>query len=70
MTTPNSLQTNPVRVLSTGKIRACPHFIFDPSHYPATGPCRCYDSSHTEMEEWGYKWNGRMWIIPEASSQE
>lgn len=62
-----NLQNAPIRLLSTSDIRACPHVIFEPSHYRADGSCRCNDSSHKEMGEWGYKWNGSMWV---ASDEE
>ncbi len=56
---------NNISIISTASIRACTHFIFDPEHYRKDGTCRCNDSSHTEMGEWGYKWNGEKWISPE-----
>jgi hypothetical protein len=32
-----------------------------PEHYRDDNSCRCDDESHTEMAEWGYKWNGEQW---------
>lgn len=55
----------PVTVLKQSAIAACPHVIFEPSHYRTDGSCRCTDSSHKEMGEWGYKWDGKAWISPE-----
>jgi len=46
-----------VRNLDRDTILACPHFIMLPEHYRSDGSCRCNDSEHTEMEDWGYEWN-------------
>jgi hypothetical protein len=43
-----------VRSLPRSAIAACPHLIFIPQHYPESGPCRCFDSTATEMISWGY----------------
>jgi hypothetical protein len=49
---------------STGTINpmSCPHFIMLREHFTPSGTsCRCNDSLHTEMKEWGYTWNGQIW---------
>lgn len=55
---------NNIKVMNRSSILACPHAIFEPSHYRIDGTCRCNDSSHKEMGEWGYKWDGKAWIAP------
>lgn len=54
-----------IKTMSRASILACPHAIFEPSHYRPNGSCRCNDGSHTEMGEWGYKWNGKSWVAPD-----
>lgn len=46
-----------VRFIRHSDIAACPHTILLPDHYRADGSCRCDDSGHGEMAEWGYSWN-------------
>jgi hypothetical protein len=43
--------------LPQSTIRACPHRIFDPSHYRADGTCKCDDRAAKEMRAWGYRWS-------------
>jgi hypothetical protein len=50
-----------VRVLKQSSIRACPHVILVPEHYRADGRCRCDDSTHGVMKEWGYTWQDGRW---------
>lgn len=49
------------RSLPQSAISACPHVIFDPTHYRADGSCRCNDKDHKEMNTWGYKWEDGQW---------
>jgi hypothetical protein len=51
-----------VRILSHAAIGHCPHLIMVPEHYRDDDTCRCDDADHTEMAEWGYLWNGELWI--------
>jgi len=55
-----------IRLLRQADIQACPHCILMPSHYDASGACRCTDPAHDEMHEWGYVWNdnGKRWDAP------
>ena len=50
-----------VRMLKASDLVACPHVIFDPTHYRADGSCRCNDKNHKEMESWGYRWKNGQW---------
>jgi hypothetical protein len=45
-------------------VMACPHLILVPEHYNEDQSCRCRDSSHHEMAEWGYTWSERehLWL--------
>jgi hypothetical protein len=52
------------REIKHSEIDACPHKIMVPEHYSANGKCRCADKSHAEMEQWGYKWDGKSWVAP------
>lgn len=54
-----------VRTLPSSALKACPHVIFMPEHYRADNTCRCDDADHTEMAEWGYRWNGYLWVADE-----
>jgi len=56
-----TLTVKHVRTLSRSSIGKCPHLIMVPGHYRADESCRCDDPSHTEMSEWGYAWNGKLW---------
>lgn len=38
----------------------CPHVIIAFEHYRADGSCRCDDAAHSEMAEWGYKWDAAL----------
>ena len=55
------LRVVPVRTIKQSSIGNCPHFIFDPEHYRADESCRCDDPNHTDMAEWGYVWDGKLW---------
>jgi hypothetical protein len=46
-----------VRILKQSDILKCPYCIMMPEHYNQDGTCRCTDPTHTEMKEWGYKWD-------------
>ena len=46
-----------IRYLKQSDMLQCPFCIIMPTHYLPDGSCRCYDSSHKEMYEWGYVWN-------------
>ena len=48
-----------VRTIKQSDVMKCPHLMLVPEHYNADGSCRCRDSSHTEMEQWGYTWSER-----------
>ena len=50
-----------VRVISQNSIMECSHVIMIPDHYRPDGSCRCDDSTHEEMSEWGYAWTGKVW---------
>jgi hypothetical protein len=32
-----------------------------PEHYREDGSCRCDDPDHTDMDDWGYVWDGKLW---------
>jgi hypothetical protein len=49
------------REIRQSDIGRCPHLILLPDHYRADGSCRCDDADHTEMGDWGYKWDGESW---------
>lgn len=50
-------------MMKQSDVLACPHVILSPEHYrEEDGSCRCNDASHSEMEEWGYVWDGSKWI--------
>lgn len=49
------------RNIPQSKMMECPHFIMVPEHYREDNSCRCDDPDHTEMKEWGYRWNGHLW---------
>lgn len=53
-----------VRLIKQSDIAKCPHFIMVPEHYREDGTCRCNDSTHTEMAEWGYVWKNGRWVSP------
>lgn len=53
---PPPAPTVTVTTMTHAQIRACPHFIIDPSHYRPDGSCRCDDPEHTVMRPWGYRW--------------
>ena len=55
------LRVVPVRTIKQSSIGNCPHFIFDPEHYRVDESCRCDDPNHTDMAEWGYVWDGKLW---------
>jgi len=69
MTRFDSIDPDTGRVTHLGEIaqndmRKCPHFIMAFEHYRSDGTCRCNDPDHSEMEEWGYKWDASLgrWI--------
>ena len=59
------VETN-VRTIKQSDMLACPHCIMVPEHYHLDGRCRCGDPTHTEMEKWGYKWDGFFWSEGES----
>jgi len=54
-----------VRHINKSDIIQCPHIIMTPDHYREDGSCKCNDSNHIEMAEWGYQFDGEMWQCPE-----
>ena len=52
---PDGTLTNE-RSIRQSDIVACPHAIFDPSHYREDGTCKCDDPEEQAMmiEDWGY----------------
>ena len=50
------------REISREDLLKCPHYILVEEHYRKDGSCRCNDSMHFEMAEWGYMWNGEQWV--------
>lgn len=50
-----------IRTLPQSAMQACPWFIMVPEHYNEDGTCKCTDETHTEMEAWGYTWDGERW---------
>lgn len=57
---PDGELTN-VRMIKQSAMLECPWFIMMAMHYRADGSCRCNDSTHFEMQEWGYIWDGDHW---------
>ena len=55
------VETN-IREIKQSDVAACPHCILIAEHYRNDGSCRCDDQSHEVMKEWGYFWDGAMWI--------
>jgi hypothetical protein len=53
---PDGTLTN-VRHIQQSDIGACPHVIFDPSHYRPDGSCKCDDADERAkmIREWGYE---------------
>lgn len=51
-----------VREIKQSSINRCPHVILVANHYRADGSCRCDDADHSEMKQWGYRWNGYLWV--------
>ncbi len=60
-----------VEVIPLEAVRKCPHLILHPKHYQ-DNECRCKDSQHTEMREWGYHWDQERcaWVEPQESEEE
>ena len=61
-----SLSVTKVRSLRQSSIQACPLFMMVPQHYRSDESCRCDDPDHTEMAEWGYVWDGKVWTSEEV----
>jgi hypothetical protein len=54
------------RTIKHASIAACPFAIMVASHYRESDEsCRCDDPDHGEMAEWGYRWNGYLWVADE-----
>lgn len=51
-----------IRSISQSEMLKCPHVIMVPGHYRDDNTCRCNDPDHSEMEEWGYEWDGEKWV--------
>ena len=51
-----------IRNINQQSMMKCPHFIMVAEHYRMDEVCRCDDSTHTEMLEWGYTWDGGKWV--------
>lgn len=49
------------KTVNQSDLRRCRFVILIPEHYRDDGSCRCDDPEHTEMHEWGYRWDGRRW---------
>ncbi len=45
-------------------MRKCAHVIMMPSHYRSDYTCRCDDPTDTQMADWGYVWDGKLWQSP------
>jgi len=60
-----SMSVAKVRSLRQSSIQDCPHFMMVPEHYRGDESCRCDDPDHTEMAEWGYVWDGKVWTSEE-----
>lgn len=60
---PDGSVTN-ARTIKQADLTKCPHFILMPDHYRDDGSCRCDDPAHTDMQEWGYTWDGTVgrWV--------
>ena len=56
-----TLTVKHVRTIQQSSIGKCPHFIMMPEHYREDGSCRCDDPDHTDMDDWGYVWDGKLW---------
>ena len=56
---PDGTETN-IRNINQSDLTKCPHYILMPEHYRQDGSCRCNDKTHTEMREWGYRWNNKI----------
>ena len=54
--------TAEVRILKHSDVMACLHHILMPDHYREDGSCRCNDPDATDMQEWGYYWDGERWL--------
>jgi hypothetical protein len=51
-----------IRHIKQSMMMKCPHYIMLVEHYREDDTCRCNDKKHKEMKQWGYKWNGSMWV--------
>lgn len=60
------LKNAKIRAIKQQLIMECPHYIIMPQHYRDDDSCRCDDPTHTEMEEWGYAWDGDVWRAAEV----
>ena len=49
------------RTIKQSDLAKCPYCIWMAEHYREDGSCRCDDPDHSEMREWGYRWNGERW---------
>lgn len=56
------LKDGEIKIMKQADFAACPHCIMVMEHYLPSGQCRCTDSGHIEMGEWGYKWDGLKWV--------
>lgn len=50
-----------IKTIKQSDMVKCPHYIMAHEHYRNDGTCRCNDSEHSEMKEWGYKWKDGKW---------
>lgn len=57
------IETN-IREIKQSDMLKCPHCIMMQQHYRSDGSCKCSDPNETVMAEWGYEWNGSVWIAP------
>ena len=62
---PDGTESN-VRDIPQSAMLECPHCIIVADHYRQDNTCRCDDETHTEMLEWGYRWDEVKgeWIAP------
>jgi hypothetical protein len=59
-----------VREIPQSAMRRCPHYIMVAEHYRADNSCRCDDKDHHEMAEWGYAWDGLVWLSPQEVDED
>ena len=53
-----------IREIPQSAMLKCPHFIMVAEHYREDNTCKCDDPKETVMAEWGYHWDGKLWVSP------